>query len=248
MPFRGWRAWTILALAVLGVMAGAQAAAAQISDDLGVIGQLQYQDANGNKVFVEGVELTIDGVGSSTTDAEGKFRIPVSGPGEYDITLNIETLPSGVALKDATRGTIVANVSENNDQRVIFALIEGDSTAVSESKFSARRIGQLTLEGIKLGLYLAMAAIGLSLIFGTTGLVNFAHAEMVTWGALMTYFFNVYGLVGAIGLLAGFPAPLGGPVNFILATMLSMVAGAVLGYVLNRVIFRTSRDAGVSLL
>ncbi|MFM7526709.1 MAG: hypothetical protein ACKO48_09410, partial [Actinomycetota bacterium] len=101
MPFRGWRAWTILALAVLGVMAGAQAAAAQISDDLGVIGQLQYQDANGNKVFVEGVELTIDGVGSSTTDAEGKFRIPVSGPGEYDITLNIETLPSGVALKDA---------------------------------------------------------------------------------------------------------------------------------------------------
>ncbi|MBM3816152.1 MAG: branched-chain amino acid ABC transporter permease [Actinobacteria bacterium] len=248
MPFRGWRAWTFLALAVLGVMAGAQTAAAQISDDLGVIGQLQYQDANGNKVFVEGVELTIDGVGSSTTDAEGKFRIPVSGPGEYEITLNIETLPSGVALKDATRGTIVANVSENNDQRVIFALIEGDSTTVSESNFSARRIGQLTLEGIKLGLYLAMAAIGLSLIFGTTGLVNFAHAEMVTWGALMTYFFNVYGLVGAIGLLAGFPAPLGGPVNFILATMLSMVAGAVLGYLLNRVIFRTSRDAGVSLL
>jgi len=72
VPFRGWRAWTFLALAVLGVMAGAQTAAAQISDDLGVIGQLQYQDANGNKVFVEGVELTIDGVGSSTTDAEGK--------------------------------------------------------------------------------------------------------------------------------------------------------------------------------
>jgi len=239
----------ILALAVLGVMAGAQSAAAQVSDDLGVIGQLQYQDANGNKVFVAGVELTIDGVGGATTDVEGKFRIPVPGPGEYEITLNVESLPSGVALRDATRATLVALVSENNDLRVIFALVEGESTTTaSESNFSARRIGQLTLEGIKIGLYLAMAAIGLSLIFGTTGLVNFAHAEMVTWGALMTYFFNVYGLVGAIGLLAGFPAPLGGPVNFILATMLSMVAGAVLGFFLNRVIFRTSRDAGVSLL
>jgi len=72
VPFWGWRGWTILALAVLGIVAGAQMAAAQISDDLGVIGQLQYQDANGNKVFVEGVELTIDGVESSTTDAEGK--------------------------------------------------------------------------------------------------------------------------------------------------------------------------------
>src|SRR3546814_19954145 len=33
-------------------------------------------------------------------------------------------------------------------------------------------------------------AIGLSLIFGTTGLVNFAHAEMVTFGALIAWFFN----------------------------------------------------------
>ena len=32
----------------------------------------------------------------------------------------------------------------------------------------------------------ALAAIGLSLIFGTTGLSNFAHAEMVTFGALAT--------------------------------------------------------------
>jgi branched-chain amino acid transport system permease protein len=93
-----------------------------------------------------------------------------------------------------------------------------------------------------------MAAIGLSLIFGTTGLVNFAHAELITWGTLMAYFFNVYGLVGAFGFLAGLPPPLGGGSEFVVATVLAMVMGAALGWLLNRVVFRTARDAGVSLL
>src|SRR3546814_15836375 len=44
--------------------------------------------------------------------------------------------------------------------------------------------------GINFGLIIAMMAIGLSLIFGTTGHVNFAHAEMVTFGALIAWFFN----------------------------------------------------------
>ena len=50
---------------------------------------------------------------------------------------------------------------------------------------------RLGVEGIRFGLIIAMCAIGLSLIFGTTGLVNFAHGEMVTFGALVAFFFNV---------------------------------------------------------
>ena len=37
---------------------------------------------------------------------------------------------------------------------------------------------------------IAITSIGLSLIFGTTGLSNFAHGEMVTFGALMAFYFN----------------------------------------------------------
>jgi neutral amino acid transport system permease protein len=239
---------------MLGAMAGAQSAAAQISDDLGVIGQLQYQDANGNKVFVEGVDLSIDDVGGATTDKEGNFRIPVEAPGEYTINIDPATLPAGVTLRDPDRASLQVVVSENGDQRIIFPLVSGDAVAAgstgneSEGNWSVRRVSQLTLEGIKLGLYLAMAAIGLSLIFGTTGLVNFAHAELITWGTLMAYFFNIYGLVGFLGFMGGWPAPFGGGVNFIIATVLSMVMGGVLGYVLNRVIFRTARNTGVSLL
>ena len=36
-----------------------------------------------------------------------------------------------------------------------------------------------------------MCAVGLSLIFGTTGLTNFAHGELVTIGAVVAWYFNV---------------------------------------------------------
>lgn len=244
------RAIATIGLAVgLGVVAGSGQAQAQVSDDLGVIGTLQYTDATGAKVFVSGVELSIADVGGATSDKDGFFRISVPVPGEYSITLNTATLPAGVTLKDPERANLVALVSENADQRVIFPLITADSVvSVGESNFSVRRISQLTLEGLKLGLYLAMAAIGLSLIFGTTGLVNFAHAELITWGTLMAYFFNIYGLVGTFGFFSVLPPPFGGGVNFIVATMLATIMGGVLGFVLNRVIFRPSRASGVSLL
>ena len=244
-----------MVVAALGVLAGAQSASAQVSDDLGVIGQLQYQDANGVKVFVEGVDLSIDDVGGATTDKDGSFRIEVEGPGEYTINIDVATLPAGISLRDPERSSLQVTVSENGDQRIIFPLVSSESGAVanaassaSEGNWSVRRVSQLTLEGIKLGLYLAMAAIGLSLIFGTTGLVNFAHAELITWGTLMAYFFNIYGLVGFLGFMSGWPAPFGDGVNFIVATVLSMAMGGVLGYVVNRVVFRTARNSGVSLL
>lgn len=244
-----------LALAFGAAVAGtalaavpAGAAGEPTAPDLGVIGQIQLVAEDGEKLFIEGVVVSIDGVGSAETDADGNWRIPVPAPGEYSVALDESTLPEGVTLKDPDRNPLVTSVSENRDQRVIFPLIEGESSGGREGKFAPRRIAQLTLDGIKLGLYLAMAAIGLSLIFGTTGLVNFAHAELITWGALMTYFFNIYGLAGVIGFLAPLPGPFGAGSNLILATVLGVVCGGLLGWALNRFVFRTARNAGVSLL
>ncbi|MGA1419229.1 MAG: hypothetical protein ACO32O_03900, partial [Ilumatobacteraceae bacterium] len=76
MPMWGRRA-AVVALGLLLGLGGAAPAFAQISDDLGVIGQLQYTDANGNKVFVASVDLSIDDVGGAPTHAAGSFRIPV---------------------------------------------------------------------------------------------------------------------------------------------------------------------------
>ena len=41
---------------------------------------------------------------------------------------------------------------------------------------------------------LALAALGLSMIFGTTGLTNFAHGELVTIGAVIAWYINSWGI------------------------------------------------------
>ena len=54
---------------------------------------------------------------------------------------------------------------------------------------------QLLIGGVLLGGLYALIAFGLSLIYGTTGLVNFAHSEMITLGAVLAWMFNVtYGI------------------------------------------------------
>src|SRR4051794_15437346 len=49
------------------------------------------------------------------------------------------------------------------------------------------RLLQTLLNGVIFGLLLALASVGLSLIYGTTGLSNFAHGEQVTFGAATAY-------------------------------------------------------------
>nr|WP_284329124.1 branched-chain amino acid ABC transporter permease [Demequina litorisediminis] len=46
------------------------------------------------------------------------------------------------------------------------------------------------VNGLVFGLLLALASVGLSLIYGTTGLSNFAHGEQVSLGALLCFFFT----------------------------------------------------------
>jgi branched-chain amino acid transport system permease protein len=66
------------------------------------------------------------------------------------------------------------------------------------------------INGVNFGLMLALASIGLSLIYGTTGISNFAHAEMVTFGALASLILVGIGaplwiaLIGAVALSALF--------------------------------------------
>ena len=253
------RSWGPVALVVLAAAvftfplgAGAQEAEA-------VTTQLRVENDEGERVPVEGVRLVVttpdeELVGEAVSDAEGRISVPVSGPGEYVVTIDEATIPAGVFLRDPTRTTVTVNVLPGQVGRALFAL--SPTPPVDEEGgrlggalgFSFRAFAQLTTEGIKLGLFLAMAAIGLSLIFGTTGLVNFAHGEMIGWGMLWAYFFNVYGFAGAFGFLSGLPPPFGGGVNLIIAIAIATIFGAFLGYAMDRIVFRPLRRRGVSLI
>lgn len=216
----------------------------------GVVTTLRFEDETGEDVFVEGAVVTVDGVGDGVSDENGMINIPVPEAGEYTVTIDATTLPAGVSLRVVDRASVMVLVEEGQNRTVLFALQSeaGAAAAAAEGSGIGRRLAQLSAEGLKQGLYLAMASIGLSLIYGTTGLVNFAHAEMVTWGGLATYFFNFYGLAGVAGFLAPLPGPFGDGVNLVFAIVFGMIAGGVLGYLLDRVLFRRLRRQGVGLI
>jgi branched-chain amino acid transport system permease protein len=110
------------------------------------------------------------------------------------------------------------------EEPVIPADPEEDVEVVSGATFLDRLISHL-YSGIHLGLIVALAALGLSLVFGTTGLINFAHGELVSFGALVALLFNVIGIS-----LFGFDLKL----HLLVATPLAVAAGALFGYLQDR--------------
>ncbi|RCV51676.1 branched-chain amino acid ABC transporter permease [Marinitenerispora sediminis] len=69
---------------------------------------------------------------------------------------------------------------------------EGVTTApgVSAGTPFGTKVVQLAVAGLIFGLIIAISAIGLSLIFGTTKMINFAHGDLVTFGAVMAMLFS----------------------------------------------------------
>lgn len=185
---------------------------------------------------VEGVEVvvtTVDGaqVGTGETDAEGAFSVPLPGPGQYQVAVTAETLPEGQDLRDPERNPLTVNVRSGRALTVQFPIGE----RAGPEGGAPNRFAQTIVDGVKFGLIIAMTAIGLSLIFGTTGLTNFAHGELVAAGAIIAWFLN-----------ANSPAGLG--IQLIGAALLAVVAGAGLGYALERGLFRPLRRRRTGLV
>lgn len=94
--------------------------------------------------------------------------------------------------------------------------------------------------GIVLGSIIAVTSLGLSLVFGVTRLINFAHGELVTLGAVVA-------LVGASSS-ASDPSGLGLPL--VVAAAGAVAAGAAFGVTLELAMFRPLRKrvGGLALL
>lgn len=159
---------------------------------------------------VEGGVITVEtpdgeAVGEMESGPDGSFQMPVPGPGRYRATLDEESLPEGVGLRDPEKATLEFQIRSGQQRTLIFALGERQSTA----SILLPRIAQQAAQGLRFGLIIAITAIGLSLIFGTTGLVNFAHSEMVTFGGVAAWYLNARGpripliAAGAIAVVLG---------------------------------------------
>ncbi|MFC4561364.1 branched-chain amino acid ABC transporter permease [Nocardiopsis mangrovi] len=111
------------------------------------------------------------------------------------------------------------------------------------------RAAQLALAGVIFGLIIAISSVGLSLIFGTTKMINFAHGDMVTFGAMIAMMFSTMTLFSSIHeVFEGIPV-LGLLANpLILATVVAVVFGGALGLLLERFLWRPLRRRNVALI
>ena len=164
-----------LALTLVGLLALPTAAHAADDDPYRISGNVQLEGEP-----LEGVELTVDGPGGEQTvetDADGQWAVGVpERNADYTVTLNEDTLPEGIAVIDETGEDTSPNVREvtvGPGGRVTtnFFIGEGERNTTG---FVDQLVERL-VNGVNFGLMLALAAIGLSLVYGTTGISNFAH-------------------------------------------------------------------------
>src|SRR5690348_2529147 len=229
-----------LALWMLLAPAGAYAQAQSIH------GTLRAPD--GTPVAGVAITATRNGaeIGKATTAGDGTWEIPLPGAGRYTITLDTATLPAGLSLARQGGQTLKdVPVPTGESRAVIFQLTAGTPAPGTgpeqpgggggpPQNAVARwldQFAQLLVEGVKFGSIIAITAVGLSLIFATTRLINFAHGELVTLGATVAFMLNA--------------SVIGPQLQLIPAALVTVALGAAFGGVLELGLWQPLRRRGI---
>lgn len=203
-------------------------------------GESVFGFVRNNKEPVADVKINVKGPGgfsgSDTTDAKGRWDVELPGEGTYTVSIDTDTLPEGVDLRDEKFESRDVAVAFGQNKPVLFPL--GKSTRQVVSKWS--QAAQLTAEGLRFGLIIALAAVGLSLIYGTTGLTNFAHGELVTVGGLVAFWLNSGNLPRFLPDFGGMP--------FIVAGIATLVICGLIGLANDAGLWAPLRRRGTGLI
>ncbi|WP_458113611.1 branched-chain amino acid ABC transporter permease [Arthrobacter sp. R1-13] len=168
-----------------------------------------------------------DFTGTAKSAANGAWTIGVPTQGTYEVELDESTLPEGIKLAEGQENPRSVTFSQTSNLSVIFAF--GKGIVIEEQNFAQNLLNRL-VAGLSFGLLLALASVGLSLIFGTTGLTNFAHGEMVTLGAVVMFGLSAMNL------------------PFWLAGLLALIFGGLAGYVQDAGLWKPLRGRGTGLV
>jgi branched-chain amino acid transport system permease protein len=178
---------------------------------------------------LEGIVVKVDGNGfdaETATDADGRWRLYVPEKATYTLTVDESTLPEGVIVAGESASQEV-EFGLTGSKIVNLFLGEGERETQSFIDQLAVRL----VNGLNFGLLLALAAMGAALIYGTTGLSNFAHGEMVTWGALVTLVVSTW-----------WQAPLW------IGIIAAVLGGLGLGLALDVILWRPLRRRGLGIV
>lgn len=182
------------------------------------------------------ISLTGPGGADTTTSGEdGRWFFAVDAAGEYTVTIDPATLPEGQFIAQVDSRTVQASL--NGNVAALFpltddiAVAEADVEAGSQANpFSWPRFWQQFVSGIRMGLLIALASLGLSLVFGTTGISNFSQGEMVSLGGILAWMFMT---------LTG---------NLLLSGILAVLGAALFGYLQDKVLWAPLRKRRLSLM
>ena len=217
---------TVLTL-IFGGLFATSASADEVGADLPykVVGNVKNEGEP-----LEGVRIVVSGGGytaETVTDADGKWLIGVPEKAAYSVTLDQTTLPAGIAVMEEGGAEQSVEVGQSGSVTKNFFIGEGERIVVSLFDQVVARV----IYGLNFGLMLGLAAVGLSLVFGTTGLSNFAHAEMVTFGAIAAFF-----LGGVLGLPIWIAIPV------------AVLVSSLMGWGLDSGLWRPLRRRGLGLV
>jgi branched-chain amino acid transport system permease protein len=96
-------------------------------------------------------------------------------------------------------------------------------------------LAQNLVNGISIGAFYALIALGYTMVYGVLRLINFAHGDLSMWGAYLGY--TLFGLLALLGLSPGPWALV--PVLLVVMGLLGLV-----GVLLERAAYRPLRKAG----
>lgn len=235
----------LLAAVVVAALAGAAApstAAPRASsgplqqDQVNIVGQL-LDNRTTPKTPVAGVKISVfddqgNLVGEDSSGKDGRFKIPLGEAitvlgKDFVVKLDDSTLPENSYLTDPKDIERTVSIRIASDVAVNFTI---GPNIFAEDPWYDQGL-DLLVSGILLGLLLALCSLGLSLVFGTTGLTNFAHGELVTFGAVVAYFFD---------------SNLGVPV--ILAGIIAVILSGAFGWAQDAGLWRPLRRRGTGLI
>lgn len=94
---------------------------------------------------------------------------------------------------------------------------------------------QQILNGLVLGSIYALIALGYTMVYGIMGLINFAHGEVVMFGAMVT--------ITVISVLMNAGVVLPGPLLVLVGLLVAIPACMLLGFTIERVAYRPLRNA-----
>ncbi len=195
--------------------------------------KITYPGAEANPV--PGIKYTITLPGGEQeaveTDESGVYVREVTEEGKYGVALVRDSLPEGVHLETGSPEEFTGRLLElNSTNEFTFNFsIRAEDYVAETSTFDY--VAQSAASGLRLGLVLALAAVGLSLIYGTTGLSSFSHAEQVTLGGMTCYIF-----VNWVGL------------PFLAAAVLTVAFCGFTGYLQDAVMWKPLRRRGLGLI